>query len=437
MLKYKWIYNIGHAIIYFRGGIKMKLKKLLSGVAAALIALSSIGIASLTTVSAAEKLNTSIFKPTMEGKEVKLIEDYSNSTIWSAIVGKTEFYLTFDVTAVSETVYASVCFWGNNYEYQNWKPSEASPAVSISETGSYTVKLDCTKTSSDGNSTDSFSSDPVTYLSIAFFTNEAGSEDANNVVVANFTGAYDSNPNAAYGPVESDEPKASEIFRKVYEEAVAILENDADAYTVESIAELREAKNNFQYLLEDGAEATDEELLEAVDAIQKAIDALVVKTEEPSSDHDPSLDPSSEPSSDPIDSKAKEVKIDSTKAPYTNITSPAQRASEAKATAEKAIKQAKIVSLTAKAKGKKKITVSWKKVAKAAGYEVQASTKKNFKKDVIKKATTKNKIVFKKLKSKKKYFVRVRAYTTYKDAKGKTQKVYGKWFKSKKKVKVK
>ncbi len=118
-------------------------------------------------------------------------------------------------------------------------------------------------------------------------------------------------------------------------------------------------------------------------------------------------------------------------------TSPAQKASEAKATAEKAMKQAKITKLTAKAKGKKKINVTWKKVAKATGYEVQASTKKNFKKDVIKKTTTKNKLVIKKLKSKKKYFVRVRAYATYKDAKGKTQKVCGSWFKIAKKVKVK
>ncbi len=118
-------------------------------------------------------------------------------------------------------------------------------------------------------------------------------------------------------------------------------------------------------------------------------------------------------------------------------SSKADIAAAAKKAAQQAMKQAKITKLTAKAKGKKKINVTWKKAAKATGYEVQASTKKNFNKNVIKKTTTKNKLVIKKLKSKKKYFVRVRAYKTYKDAKGKTQKVYGKWFKSKKKVKVK
>ncbi len=176
--------------------------------------------------------------------------------------------------------------------------------------------------------------------------------------------------------------------------------------------------------------------------IYAAIDALVEKSDEPSTPSDPSDPSESDPSdpSTPSDSSDPTNPSTPTKPTGGNVkktTSPAQKASEAKAAAEKAIKQAKIVSFTAKAKGKKKITVSWKKIAKAAGYEVQASTKKNFKKDAIKKTTAKNKIVFKKLKSKKKYFVRVRAYTTYKDAKGKTQKAYGKWVKFNKKVKVK
>ncbi len=109
-----------------------------------------------------------------------------------------------------------------------------------------------------------------------------------------------------------------------------------------------------------------------------------------------------------------------------------------KTNAEKKIKQAKIKKLTAKAKGKK-IIVSWKKVKNAKGYEVQIAKKKNFKKLVFDKHTAKKKLTIKngKIKSKKTYFIRVRAYTTYKDTNGKPHKVYGSWIKKVRKVKTK
>ena len=88
------------------------------------------------------------------------------------------------------------------------------------------------------------------------------------------------------------------------------------------------------------------------------------------------------------------------------------------------MKQAKITKLTVKSKAKKKITVTWKKVKKAVGYQVQVSTKKNFKKPIFKKFTAKTKLNIKKLKSGKKYYIRVRAYATYKDKNNVTQKVY-------------
>lgn len=66
-------------------------------------------------------------------------------------------------------------------------------------------------------------------------------------------------------------------------------------------------------------------------------------------------------------------------------------------------------------KKKKEVIVEWKKVAGVTGYEVQYSTAKNFKKGTktvtIKKQKT-VKTIIKKLKSKKKYYVRVCAYKT-------------------------
>ena len=79
-----------------------------------------------------------------------------------------------------------------------------------------------------------------------------------------------------------------------------------------------------------------------------------------------------------------------------------------------------------KVKGaKKKLTVNWKKISKATGYQVQVATDKKFKKNKKSLTISKNKTIsktIKKLKSKKKYFVRVR---TYRKVGGK--KVYSSW----------
>ena len=98
------------------------------------------------------------------------------------------------------------------------------------------------------------------------------------------------------------------------------------------------------------------------------------------------------------------------------------------------IKKAKVKNLKVKAKGKK-ITVTWKKIKIAKGYQVQVATNKKFKKKkiVFDKFTKKKKLIIKsgKIKRKKTYYVRVRAY-----AKTNGKKAYGKWSKvAKKKVK--
>ena len=83
---------------------------------------------------------------------------------------------------------------------------------------------------------------------------------------------------------------------------------------------------------------------------------------------------------------------------------------------------------SAKNSKSKSIALKWKKVSGAKGYEIQYSTKKNFKKNSKTKTTKKVKYTIKSLKKKKTYYVRVRAYKT--DASG--NKVYGAWSKAKK-----
>lgn len=93
---------------------------------------------------------------------------------------------------------------------------------------------------------------------------------------------------------------------------------------------------------------------------------------------------------------------------------------------------------SAKAVGKKKMKVQWKKSSKATGYQIQYSTSKKFKSGTksvyVKKNVTAK--TFTKLKKGKKYYVRVRAYKNAKSG-GKTVKLYSSWSKAKTSTKIK
>jgi hypothetical protein len=95
------------------------------------------------------------------------------------------------------------------------------------------------------------------------------------------------------------------------------------------------------------------------------------------------------------------------------------------ASSTKTLPKTKITSLK---KGKKKITVKWKKKKQITGYQIQYSTDKKFKKNrktvTVKAKKTSRTIT--KLKSKKKYYVRIRTYKTVK-SNGKTKKSYSGW----------
>ena len=109
-----------------------------------------------------------------------------------------------------------------------------------------------------------------------------------------------------------------------------------------------------------------------------------------------------------------------------STTQPTTKPSTTKNT--KTVKPKK-TSIKKLSKGKKKFTVTWAKVSGIKGYQIQYSSDKKFKKNnksvtVTKQKTTKATV--KKLKSKKKYYVRVR---TYKTVNGK--KIYSSWSKVK------
>lgn len=92
------------------------------------------------------------------------------------------------------------------------------------------------------------------------------------------------------------------------------------------------------------------------------------------------------------------------------------------------------VSIRKVTAGKKKIEIKWKKQTKEiSGFQIQYATDKKFKKGVktvlsAKKTTSKT---ITKLKSKKKYYVRIRSYKNVK-VKGKNTKIYSSWSKAQK-----
>ena len=79
-------------------------------------------------------------------------------------------------------------------------------------------------------------------------------------------------------------------------------------------------------------------------------------------------------------------------------------------------------------KKKKKLVLSWNKLSDIDGYEIQYSTDKKFKKYTSKKISrSKKTYTVKKLKSRSRYYVRIRGYKKYTDSNGKAKIQYGKW----------
>ncbi len=205
---------------------------------------------------------------------------------------------------------------------------------------------------------------------------------------------------------------------------------DTTGYTKETVDALTKAIEAAKAVLSND-KATQTEIDNALKAVKDAVAGLK-KQEQPQDQ------PGSNNNSNVNNNNNGGSSAVTTTAPTTRDP---KLVAKDKDTAQKAMNKAKIKNLKVKAKAKKKITVKWKKVAGAKGYQVQVSAKRNFKKKIVnKKSVTKKKITIKskKFKKGKTYFVRVRAYATYKDTKGVTRKVTSKWNKKLiKKVKIK
>lgn len=155
--------------------------------------------------------------------------------------------------------------------------------------------------------------------------------------------------------------------------------------------------------------------------------SLLIKALEKSGKNTNSVNTNS--NTDPGNTKTNEPSANEPSDYFKKLVSQSQQ--ETKQTDEPGLQTSDTVSLgkvtvTAKSKKKGKVVITLKKASNAKKYEIQISTKKNFKKIFKKKTTSKLSYTFK-LGSKKTYYVRVRAIN------GKTK---GNWSKPKK-VKVK
>ena len=120
----------------------MKLKKLLAGALAAVVAVTTIAVSAFTTASADSiEPDNGWYNGTgtLEGDQFKLIQDWDNSTKLSDLYQQSELYITFDVTGITTPIQAYMIF-SNGADWQAWTPNESgNPAIPISKNGTYTV----------------------------------------------------------------------------------------------------------------------------------------------------------------------------------------------------------------------------------------------------------------------------------------------------------
>ena len=214
----------------------------------------------------------------------------------------------------------------------------------------------------------------------------------------------------------------------------SIADDEIESYILQKVKKDYEGRQNFKFnaiskgAVENGLPVEDGYTLKTNYAdVDSIIIARRSNTQKPSTPAENTTAPTtptqptqpSQPSTTPNTPTPTQptAPVQPTPAP-TQPTAPAQ-----------AVKKPKSTSIK-KAKGSKKaVALEWKKVSGVKGYQVQVATDKKFKKNkktvnIKKQKTTKTTI--KKLKAKKKYYVRVR---TYKIVNGK--KVYSSWSKVK------
>lgn len=255
--------------------------------------------------------------------------------------------------------------------------------------------------------------------------------------------ALDNAKTMLYGetiPEVSDIVRVEATLKKAMSEAILLPTEDAvkvlDAtvaevkklqegdYTPETWKALQDAVKAGEEIKQTGTisqiEAANKKIEDAVKALVKVSDTSTTPSPNPGQDNPATPSPNPGQDNPTTPSPGQNV----TPNPKDNGVKPSKKPKKKKV----AVKKVSIKKV--KSKKKKTLFVQWKKLSGVTGYQIQVSTNKRFKKGVKKytvgKAKTTKKTI-KKLKRKKKYYVRIRAY---KKVSGK--KYYGKFSKVKK-----
>ena len=221
---------------------------------------------------------------------------------------------------------------------------------------------------------------------------------------------------------------------------LTISSNENDEYFLAYVESLDNIEHSHDYVETERVEATtsSEGYIKYICSICGDTKVTTIPKLQPAPTQ-PTQPPATQPTQAPTQQPAPAPTQAPTQAP-TNAPAPAEpttvantavptTATQVEQTTTKAVAKPKAAKFK-KVKGSKKaIALTWAKVKGVKGYEIQIATDKKFKKNkktvTIKKQKTTKKTV-KKLKAKKKYFVRIR---TYKTVNGK--KVYSSWSKAK------
>lgn len=169
---------------------------------------------------------------------------------------------------------------------------------------------------------------------------------------------------------------------------------------------------------------TEEPSLPPLDGTEEPI-----STEQPEPTEQATQKPTQKPE-DPVQTPGSDP-AGNTPAPVQNpsVQTPAPSQTQEPSAGDADTKKLKVKKVTIKkvSSKKKKVLVQWKKLSGVTGYQIQSGSNKKLTKDrksvTVKKAKT-TRAIIKKLKSKKTYYVRVRAYKTVKG-----KKYYGSWSK--------
>lgn len=254
---------------------------------------------------------------------------------------------------------------------------------------------------------------------------EAQKDLVDNATVAKLESAETKIEEAkAANPTEEDIKKAedekAEADKKASEDVEGKLNSLPESVKVEDEDTITDARIAYEVLTSAQKALVSEESLKKLTAVEANLE-----TAKAGSGNGNEVKPET----------PKETSGTDTKKPSTPTTSTANNDAYAKAV--KAAKAIKISGLKARALTKRRAKVTWKVSKKVTGYQIQYSTDKKYKKSykfTKVKGKTKKAATLKKLVEKKTYYIRIRPYTSVKNASGKKETIYGKWSKS---VKIK